>query len=333
LSTKLREEESQVLGNRSRRRGLSTVGGIFLVSVMIIAIIGAAGIGYNSGSVVQQNAASLQNDSIQNQINSLQNKMNSIQSSMWNLPVTNQTPTTRQETVEWTNVQSGQDRFYPSTIIVNQGDNVSITFESNDTDAHTLTIGAPYNFQINASVPGTQDYLLNEKNFTTAPTNNSPGVKVSGTPGNVTGTGSFVAKYAGIYEYFCVYHVQLGMFGYLVVLPNSAYGNHTGSSSSGSSSAVTVNIVNGAYNQNQAQNFVPNTIVVVIGVNNTVTWVNKDVATHTVTSDTSGQFDSGDLNQGQSWSYTFTTPGTYSYHCSIHPWMSGTVIVEAQSTG
>jgi hypothetical protein len=78
-----------------------------------------------------------------------------------------------------------------------------------------LTIGAPYNFQINASVAGTQDYLLNEKNFTTPPTNNSPGVHVWGTPGNVTGTGSFIAKYAGIYEFFCVYHVQIGLQIYL----------------------------------------------------------------------------------------------------------------------
>jgi plastocyanin len=207
---------------------------------------------------------------------------------------------------------------------------VSVTFISNDTDAHTLAIGSPYNFQINATVPGLQDYLLNEKNFTTPATNNSPGVKVLGTPGNVTGTGSFVAKYAGIYEFYCVYHLQLGMFGYLVVLPNAAYGNSTSSSSgqNASGSGVTVNIVNGAYNETQPQNFVPDTIVVVIGVNNTVTWVNNDVATHTVTSN-SGIFDSGDLSQGQKWSYTFTTPGTYAYHCSIHPWMTGTVIVES----
>jgi plastocyanin len=329
------DDGSEVLG-KGRRKGLSTIAGIFVLSVMIIAIISAALIAYNSGFVTSQNAAALQNDAIQNQINSIKSQINSVQSNEWNLPVTNQTPTTRQETIEWTNFVSGQDRFYPSTILVNQGDNVSITFISNDTDAHTLTIGPPYDFQINATVPGTQDYLLNEKSFTTPATNNSPGVKVYGTPGNITTTGSFVAKYAGIYEFFCVYHVQIGMFGYLVVLPNSAYQNHTtafstGGSSSSSSSGVTVNIVNGAYNQNQSENFVPDTIVVVIGVNNTVTWVNNDIATHTVTSDAAGLFNSGYLNAGQSWSYTFTAPGTYAYHCSIHPWMTGTVIVESES--
>jgi plastocyanin len=119
---------------------------------------------------------------------------------------------------------------------------------------------------------------------------------------------------------------------WMVYYLGTFYGNHTGgkysTGTSGSSGGVTVNIVNGAYNQSQAQNFVPDTIVVVIGVNNTATWVNNDLATHTITSD-SGVFDSSVLNQGQSWSYTFTTPGTYTYHCSIHPWMTGTVIVES----
>jgi plastocyanin len=314
-------------------KGVSKAGCIFLLSVIIIAIIGAAGIGYNSGVVVQQNASALQNDSIQNQINSLENQVSSIQSNVWKLPVSNQTPTTRNFVIEWSLLTAGQDRFVPSTMIVNQGDNVNIVFESNDTDAHTLTIGAPYNFQINASVPGTQDYLLSEKNFTTPPTNNSPGVHVWGIPGNVTGTGSFIAKYAGIYEFFCVYHVQLGMFGYLIVLPNVAYhsqGNGTQPTTPGtkntSSNGTSVRIVNGAYNQSQPQNFVPNTIVVIIGVNNTVMWTNDDVAAHTVTSD-SGAFNSGNLNPGQSFTFTFSTPGNYTYHCDYHPWMKGTVIV------
>lgn len=74
--------------------------------------------------------------------------------------------------------------------------------------------------------------------------------------------------------------------------------------------------------------FSPSNITVVIGVNNTVTWTNKDIATHTVTA-IDGAFDSGDLNTNQSWTHTFTTPGTYAYECTIHPWMTGTLIVEA----
>jgi plastocyanin len=312
---------------------------VALLTIIIIVIIGAAGIGYNFGTMQQQNANSPQYDSVQNQVNSLEKQVNSIQSNVWNLPLTNQTPTTRHVNVEWAEFQSAQDRFYPSTIIVNQGDSVSITFISNDTDAHTFTIGSPYNFQINASVPGTQDYLLNEKNFTTPPTNNSPGVKVWGAPGNVSATGSFLAKYVGIYEFFCVYHVQLGMFGYLIVLPNAAYNSSastsvTGStattrtSSSSNASNPQVSIEYGSAANNTSTYYSPPSIIVVIGVNDTITWTNNDIAPHTVTAD-NGSFNSGNLNPGQSWTHVFTTPGTYTYHCDYHPWMKGTVIVES----
>lgn len=74
--------------------------------------------------------------------------------------------------------------------------------------------------------------------------------------------------------------------------------------------------------------YTPGTITVVIGVNNTVVWVNQDTTKHTVTAN-GGSFNSGDILTGQSWSYTFTTPGTYTYHCLYHSWMTGTVVVEA----
>lgn len=75
--------------------------------------------------------------------------------------------------------------------------------------------------------------------------------------------------------------------------------------------------------------FSPDVVTVVIGKNNTVYWTNDDVADHTATSDTAGIFDSGVLSPSESFQYTFTTAGTYTYHCSLHPWMQGTVIVLA----
>jgi len=74
--------------------------------------------------------------------------------------------------------------------------------------------------------------------------------------------------------------------------------------------------------------FTPSTITVVIGVNNTVTWTQEQsgVPYHTVTSDTNS-WGSGDLTAGQTFTYTFTSPGTYGYHCSLHTYMKGTVIV------
>jgi len=49
--------------------------------------------------------------------------------------------------------------------------------------------------------------------------------------------------------------------------------------------------------------------------------------THTVTS-TTGLFDSGILNPGQTWSYTFVQAGVYNYYCTLHSWMKGNVTVK-----
>jgi plastocyanin len=97
--------------------------------------------------------------------------------------------------------------------------------------------------------------------------------------------------------------------------------------STAATSPVAVSIINGAFNpSNAAGHFAPSTITLVVGVNNTVAWTNNDYSIHTITSDT-GLFNSGLLNNGNSWTYTFTSPGTYGYHCEIHPFMNGTVIV------
>ena len=75
--------------------------------------------------------------------------------------------------------------------------------------------------------------------------------------------------------------------------------------------------------------FSPDVITVVIGKNNTVYWTNDDASIHTATSDTSGVFDTGNINQGTSAQFTFATPGTYTYHCIYHAWMQGTIIVKS----
>ncbi len=59
----------------------------------------------------------------------------------------------------------------------------------------------------------------------------------------------------------------------------------------------------------------------------TVRWTNNGPTTHTVTSNTS-LFDSGNIAAPNgTFSYTFSTAGTYAYHCSIHPNMTGTITV------
>jgi plastocyanin len=61
-----------------------------------------------------------------------------------------------------------------------------------------------------------------------------------------------------------------------------------------------------------------------ISVEDTVKWLNLDSVPHQVHC---GNFDSGLIRHGYTYSYTFTKPGTYNYICSIHPSMQGTVIV------
>ena len=58
-----------------------------------------------------------------------------------------------------------------------------------------------------------------------------------------------------------------------------------------------------------------------------VTWTNEGTAAHTVTAD-NGEFDSGQLDPGKTFSQTFTTAGTFTYHCQNHPSMTGTVVVK-----
>lgn len=60
----------------------------------------------------------------------------------------------------------------------------------------------------------------------------------------------------------------------------------------------------------------------------TVVWKNEDSAPHTVVSDSGNEIDSPSLSNGQMYSHTFNTAGTYAYHCSIHPNMKARIIVE-----
>ncbi len=58
-----------------------------------------------------------------------------------------------------------------------------------------------------------------------------------------------------------------------------------------------------------------------------ITWTNDDSVNHTVTSD-NGLWDSGQLAPGHTFTLTLTKPGTYTYHCSNHPFMQGTIVVQ-----
>ena len=66
---------------------------------------------------------------------------------------------------------------------------------------------------------------------------------------------------------------------------------------------------------------------VTIKVGETVSWTNNDPFAHRLVGD-KGEFDSGTMAGGATFGFTFKTAGTFAYHCSIHPSMTGTVIVQ-----
>ena len=72
--------------------------------------------------------------------------------------------------------------------------------------------------------------------------------------------------------------------------------------------------------------FDPQRVTVKAGT--TVTWTNEDDVPHTIAS-SSKLFKSKALDTKDKFSFTFTTPGTYEYFCSLHPHMTGAIVVEA----
>ena len=90
----------------------------------------------------------------------------------------------------------------------------------------------------------------------------------------------------------------------------------TAAASCTGSAGDAVSIANLAFN--------PNSIAISAG--GTVTWTNNDNTTHTVTFDAGP--DCGRVSVGATVSRTFDTVGTFTYHCTIHPSMKGTVVVE-----
>jgi plastocyanin len=105
--------------------------------------------------------------------------------------------------------------------------------------------------------------------------------------------------------------------------PMSGMAGMPSASPAGAAAAAPV-----ATNTVTIQNFAFSPEVVTVKAGTTVRWTNRDTDDHTVTSDTSA-FGSAALATGASYAHTFTTPGTYKYHCSIHPFMVATVVVTA----
>lgn len=98
-------------------------------------------------------------------------------------------------------------------------------------------------------------------------------------------------------------------------------GMPTAAASTGQAAPVSGNAV-------AIKNFAFSPAALTVTVGTTVTWTNVDADAHTVTSSgNGGPLKSAALNKGQTFSYTFTTAGTFAYLCTIHPFMTATVKV------
>jgi len=108
------------------------------------------------------------------------------------------------------------------------------------------------------------------------------------------------------------------LVGYFAVTGAAVYGAPRSPPSGGATVYIVETPVSWQYS--------PQNIRVILGVNNTVTWISHSTSYDTVTED-SGVFASGVIAPGGTFVYEFTHPGVYSYRCVFHPWMVGTVTV------
>lgn len=107
-----------------------------------------------------------------------------------------------------------------------------------------------------------------------------------------------------------------GSSGGSITVGGGSSGGNMGGNMGGGGGAKDVDIVDFSFRP----------AMVFVHPGDTVDWYNEGGANHTVTSD-DGAFNSGVVSPGSEYSQTFNDPGTYKYHCEIHPDMHGTVLV------
>jgi plastocyanin len=101
--------------------------------------------------------------------------------------------------------------------------------------------------------------------------------------------------------------------------------------STGATAGDSVTIAPGSSDPSNGKFFIPNTLTVSKGT--TVTWINDDGTLHTVTSgspeagNSGTEFDSSYLAAGKTFQHQFNTPGTFDFYCTLHPYMTGNVVV------
>ena len=112
----------------------------------------------------------------------------------------------------------------------------------------------------------------------------------------------------------------------------SMTGNMTSGNATSTSGGSSVSIAPGSSAPTNGKFFVPDTLNVSTGA--TVTWTNDDTTLHTATSGSpegggasGSEFDSSYLAAGKTFQHTFASAGTFDYYCTLHPFMTGKVVV------
>lgn len=153
---------------------------------------------------------------------------------------------------------------------------------------------------------------------------------------NNTGRGYKRPVWQWVLIYVVIAAILYGLI-YLLFIKKSN-GNEYGSNASTTSGQTRDDTSNTNNTSNQAnnptaqsvsiKNFAYSPASMTVPVGTTVTWTNNDSVAHTVTSDSGKILDSGTIQPGQTFSFTFTKAGTYAYHCAIHPRMKATMTVQ-----
>jgi plastocyanin len=92
------------------------------------------------------------------------------------------------------------------------------------------------------------------------------------------------------------------------------------------SDSISVEIVEPPFKPPATWTYEPAVVTVKVGT--TVTWINMGAVVHTVTADDGKTFDSGVMRRNATFKLTTTSSGKFTYHCTYHRWMKGTLIVE-----
>jgi len=142
--------------------------------------------------------------------------------------------------------------------------------------------------------------------------------------GSSTSTGSTAALTASTNTFAGTTSTTTKAYGH-------GYGND-GSTTSTATTAISDPTMTVTITTDSSGNFAFSPAELTIPVGTTVIWKNMTAAPHTVTSDDGKTFDSGTANpvspQGGTFSFKFTTAGTFAYHCQFHTYMKATIIVK-----